>query len=87
MRSARLFLACAVVSVLAACGTDPITAPAAPQGPRFDTGVTSPSDSSQTSGLLGTSECSGTLMLVTQPDGTVTLECVTDESKQTGSGN
>ena len=29
MKTARFLLACAVASVLAACGTDPITAPAA----------------------------------------------------------
>ncbi|HEX8692612.1 MAG TPA: hypothetical protein VF746_09350 [Longimicrobium sp.] len=86
MRSARLLLACAAVSVLAACGTDPITAPVAPQGPRFDTGTTAPSDTSHTSGLPGSSECSGSLMLVTQSDGSVTLECVQAE-KQNGTGS
>jgi len=85
MRFARLLLACAAVSVLAACGTDPLTAPVAPQGPRFDTGTTTPSDTSQINGLPGTSTCSGTLMLVTQPDGSTTLECVSAE-KQNGAG-
>jgi hypothetical protein len=86
MRSARLLLACAAVSVLAACGTDPITAPIAPQGPHFDTGTTAPSNTSQTSGLPGSSQCSGTLMMVTQPDGSVTMECVEDEKQQGSAG-
>lgn len=86
MRSARLLLACAAVSVLAACDTDPITAPVAPQGPRFNTETTTPGDTSQTSGFSGSSECSGTLMLVTQPDGSVTMECVSDEKQQGSAG-
>jgi hypothetical protein len=37
MKTARFLLACAVASVLAACGTDPITAPAAaPKPPAAD---------------------------------------------------
>lgn len=40
MKTARFLLACAVASVLAACGTDPITAPAtdraAPRSPAAD---------------------------------------------------
>lgn len=40
MKTARFLLACAVASVLAACGSDPITAPAtdraAPRSPAAD---------------------------------------------------
>ena len=37
MKTARFLLACAVASVLAACGSDPITAPAAaPKSPAAD---------------------------------------------------
>lgn len=37
MKTARFLLACAVASVLAACGNDPITAPAAaPRSPAAD---------------------------------------------------
>jgi hypothetical protein len=86
MRFARLFLACAAVSVLAACGTDPLTAPVAPQGPHFDTGTTAPSDTSQINGHPGTSECSGSMMLVTQSDGSVSLECVSAEKQQGSAG-
>lgn len=75
MRSARFFLACAVVSVLAACGTDPV-APAAPEHaapvvPRVENAT-----------LL---QCAGTWVTRTLPDGTVTTECVLD-GRQTGSG-
>lgn len=73
MRSARFFLACAVVSVLAACGTDPL-APAAEAAP----------ETSRPNAVLS-SQCAGTVVTRTLSDGTTTTECVV-EGKQGGSG-
>jgi len=86
MRSARFFLACAAVSLLAACGTDPVApaAPEAPHAPRLDTSSGTP-DGGQTNST-STSGCSGTVQVVTNPDGSTTLQCVVDENKQNGSG-
>jgi len=72
MRSARFFLACAVVSVLAACGTDPVapSIEAAPGTPRSEVAPT---------------QCAGYVVIRTMPDGSTTTECVID-GKQTGSG-
>lgn len=74
MKTARFLLACAVASVLAACGTDPITAPAAdahrvaPRAPAADA-----------------TACVKTT--VVNPDGTTTEVCVEDRSSQMGTGN
>jgi hypothetical protein len=72
MRQARMFLACLAASVLAACSTDPITAPDAlpPEAPHQNT-----------------VSCDGSLVTVVRSDGTVVLECVVDTRGQFGSGN
>ncbi|HEU4452924.1 MAG TPA: hypothetical protein VFR81_07680 [Longimicrobium sp.] len=75
MKSARILLACAAVSVLAACSADPV----APT--RDDTdGIAPPSTRSN-----NTATCAGTIKIVTNADGSLSYECVV-ESKQTGSG-
>jgi hypothetical protein len=74
MKTARFLLACAVASVLAACGTDPITAPAAdahraaPQSPSADA----------TSCVKKT---------IVNADGITVEVCVEDRSSQMGSGS
>jgi hypothetical protein len=76
MKTARFLLACAVASVLAACGTDPITAPAAdahraaPRSPAAD----------QTS-----TTCVKTT--VVSSNGSTVEVCVEDRSSQMGSGS
>jgi hypothetical protein len=77
MRSARFFLACALLSVLAACGTDPVAptvevtgseATPSEQGPRTNTAA---------------AECAGTIQAVTLSDGSVSYQCII---RQGGSG-
>jgi len=77
MRSARFFLACAVVSVLAACGTDPVA-------PELTTPGTIRHD--ETTSTSSTLTCSGTLVTKTLSDGTTVTECWVAGSKQWGSG-
>ncbi|HYJ78621.1 MAG TPA: hypothetical protein VEW03_03390 [Longimicrobiaceae bacterium] len=88
MRLTRLFPACAAVLVLAACGGDPITAPGAPDAPRFERAPRGGGVGLQgtVTATVGETECTGTIVLTTHPDGTTTLECQTDQSKQDGSG-
>lgn len=74
MKTARFLLACAVASVLTACSTDPITAPAAdthraaPRSPDADA-----------------STC--VKKTIVNPDGTSAEVCVEDRSSQMGTGN
>lgn len=75
MNSARYFLACAAVSVLAACSADPV----APTRDEADIAPPSPR-SNETS-----TNCTGTLTTVTNPDGSVSVVCVVD-GRQHGSG-
>ena len=74
MKTARFLLACAVASVLAACGTDPITAPA------VDTHRAAP-----TSRAADATTCVKTT--VVSSNGSTTEVCVEDRSSQIGSGN
>ncbi|HYH82852.1 MAG TPA: hypothetical protein VEX86_23870 [Longimicrobium sp.] len=77
MKTARFLLACAVASVLAACGTDTITAPAtdspraAPRSPAADESV------------------SGVCVKVTifNSDGSTAEVCVENNNSQIGSGS
>jgi cytochrome oxidase Cu insertion factor (SCO1/SenC/PrrC family) len=70
MKIARFLLACAAASVLAACGSQTITSPAAaPARPHAD-GITS--------GCIK--------VTVTNPDGTTSEKCVSDSNGQLGSG-
>lgn len=77
MRSARFFLACAVVSVLAACGTDPL----APAVETTNSEVVTPSSQGPKTSVAP--DCAGTIQAVTLADGTVTYQCVL---RQHGSG-
>lgn len=90
MRLNRLLPAFAAVLVLTACGSDPITAPVAPEAPRQ---LLVPRVGGEGIGVHGTvtatvgeTECTGTIVIRTNPDGTTTLECQTEDGKQTGSG-
>lgn len=74
MKTARFLLACAVASVLAACGTDPITAPAA------DSHRAAP-----TSRAADATTCVKTTV-VTSTGATVEV-CSEDRSSQMGTGN
>jgi ABC-type phosphate transport system substrate-binding protein len=72
MRQARMLLACLAVTVLAACGTDTLTAPeqaTPPAAPRLDV-----------------TQCDGTLIMVIRADGTTAVECVL-RNGQLGSGS
>jgi len=80
MKAARFLLACAAVSLLAACSADPV-APIRDDSTPTD-GVAPPSTRSNDG---STTTCSGSLTLVTKADGTVGVECVL-ENKQGGSG-
>jgi hypothetical protein len=71
MKAARFLLACAAVSLLAACSANPV-APNRDESPAD--GVAPPSTRSNEG---STTTCTGTLTLVTKPDGTVGFECVT----------
>jgi hypothetical protein len=77
MRSARFFLACAVLSVLAACGIDPV----APTVETTGSEVTPSSQGPKTN--TAAIECAGSIQAVTLSDGSVTYQCVL---RQSGSG-
>jgi uncharacterized lipoprotein YajG len=70
MKTARFLLACAAVSVLAACGSQTITSPAAPTRPNAD----------------NTSTTNCIKITVQNPDGTSSEQCATDNNGQLGSG-
>lgn len=74
MRRARILLACLAAAILAACGTDPITAPetTAPDQPHLD--VVSPDPT----------QCLGELVSILKADGTIVYEC---RGGQFGSGS
>lgn len=75
MKTARFLLACAAASVLAACGSDTITAPAAAPARAHADGSTS-----------GTSSTGCVTTLVMNPDGTYSVQCVYDSNGQLGTG-
>ncbi len=79
MKAARFFVACAAVSLLAACSANPV----APSRDNQTTDGVAPPSTRSNSGA--TTTCSGTIQLVTKPDGTVSSECVV-EARQGGSG-
>lgn len=74
MKTARFLLACAVASVLAACGTDTITAPDAARAP-------------QTPAADETTSTPCVIQTVVLADGTTVEVCVLDGSSQIGSGS
>ena len=84
MKTARFLLACAVASVLTACGTDTITAPASPATPahpRFD-------NNSQIGTGSSTTDPNGcVLVTVINADGSVTQVCANGATSQIGTGS
>ena len=89
MKTARFLLACVAASLLAACSPDGITAPAAPARPQYDEDVAPSVDDgggsvTDMSGL-GTVNC--ILIIVVNPDGSITTMCQVNASGQFGTGN
>lgn len=78
MKTARFLLACAVATVLAACGTQTITAPDAARAPK-----TTPNADETTSG--NNAPC--VVKAIVREDGTVVYECVVEGSSQMGTGS
>jgi len=81
MKTARFLLACALVSVLAACGSQGITAPdtARPPRPAHDDGVGGGDD--PTIGEIGGSgETHCVPVIVINPDGTTSTVCQTNNN-------
>jgi len=74
MKTARFLLACAVASVLAACGTQSITSPDArtPKTPKADETITSV-------------PC--VMKTIVLSDGSTVEVCVSEGSSQMGTGN
>ena len=88
MKTARFLLASALVSLLAACGSQGITAPdtAGPGRPHFDTAPangTPPDDTTYDTGS-GSTNC--IIVLVVNPDGSITQTCQVNANGQLGSG-
>ena len=88
MKTARFLLACVAASLVAACSPDGITAPATPARPHFDedpsVGADEGSYTTDTSGT-GTADCF--LIVVVNPDGSVTWQCQVIANGQMGTGN
>jgi hypothetical protein len=88
MKTARFLLACALVSALAACGSQGITAPetAAPGRPHFDEDptVVGGGDSTQDTGGAPT-HC--VPVTIVRSDGSVSIVCQVYANGQLGSGN
>lgn len=89
MKTARFLLACALVSLLAACGSQGITAPdaAGPGRPHFDTAPatgTPPDDGTTYDTGNGSANC--VIVIVVNPDGTITQTCQVNANGQLGSG-
>lgn len=87
MKTARFLLACALVSALAACGSQGITAPdaVAPARPHFDEDpiVGEPTHTQDTGG--GQTNC--VRITVVNADGSISTVCQTYSNGQLGSGN
>jgi len=71
MKTARFLLACAVASVLAACGSDPITAPA--------------TDAHRAAPRVNDNTC--VKVTVVNADGTTSERCADSTGSQMGTGN
>ena len=87
MKTARFLLACALVSVLAACGGQGITAPdpAAPGRPSFDEAPSvGGGESTQDTGN-GSTNC--IMVVVVNTDGSISTQCQVNANGQIGSGN
>lgn len=86
MKTARFLLACALVSVLAACGSQGITAPdtAAPARPHFD--VDPATSGGETNQDTRGAESNCVPVVIVHSDGTVSTVCQTNANGQLGSG-
>lgn len=86
MKTARFLLACALVSALAACGSQGITAPdaVAPARPHFDEDpiVGEPTHTQDTGG----DQTNCVLVVVVNPDGSLSTVCQSNNNRQLGSG-
>lgn len=87
MKTARFLLACALVSLLAACGGQGITAPdsTAPARPHFDIDPPSGDGGASQDAATGPTNC--IVVVVVNQDGTVTTQCQVNANGQFGSGS
>ena len=91
MKTARFLLACVAASLLAACSADSITAPASPATParpQYDEDVGPGSDDGgyiTEKSSTGTANC--ILIIVVNPDGSISTVCQVNANGQMGSGN
>ena len=87
MKTARFLLACVAASLLAACSPDGITAPAAPARPQYDEDVAPSVDDgvSATDVGIGTANC--ILVIVVNPDGSISVQCAVTANGQMGTGS
>ena len=88
MKTARFLLACVAASLLAACSADSITAPATPARPQYDADVGPGSDDggyTTEKSSTGTANC--ILVIVVNPDGSISTVCQVTANGQMGSGN
>ena len=90
MKTARFLLACVAASFLAACGADGITAPATPASsarPHFDESVgpaVGGDDSIDVGGGTGPTNCIP--VIVVNADGSISSQCLVNNTSQMGSG-
>jgi hypothetical protein len=90
MKTARFLLACVAASLLAACGTDTITAPitpATPARPHFDESVGPGDDGGDSLNTYGTGPTDCIPVLVVNADGSVTSKCQVSATSQMGTGS
>jgi hypothetical protein len=87
MKTARFLLACVAASLLAACSSDSITAPATPARPHFDESVGPGDDGGVTGDTHGTGTGNCILIIVVNPDGSVSTQCQVIANGQFGTGN
>ena len=90
MKTARFLLACVAASLLAACGTDSITAPVAPATParpNFDESVGPGEEGGDSVDAYGSGSTDCVLVVVVGLDGSITLQCQVNASSQFGSGS
>ena len=87
MKTARFLLACVAASLLAACGSDTITAPATPTTParpHFDEDVGPGGGDAITT--YGSDPTNCMLVYVVKADGSLAMQCQVTATSQMGSG-
>jgi len=91
MKTARFLLACVAASLLAACGADSITAPASPATParpQYDEDVGPGSDDGgYTTEMYGTGTANCILVIIINPDGSISAVCQVNANGQMGTGS